>query len=103
MSDITAGKGAPDARSVRSDSPEASSTEPRSFAPQEGLPANGDGAPRKSLTALAVQTARSTGQELRGWANAKTEGVTEAVENRPVTAVAIAFGVGVIIGLLAQR
>jgi ElaB/YqjD/DUF883 family membrane-anchored ribosome-binding protein len=71
----------------------------RSFAPRH----EGDSVDKESLKALAVQAMRSTGKELRIWMDAKTDKASEAVENRPATAIAAALGVGVIIGFLMRR
>lgn len=71
----------------------------RSFAPHD----EGGGREGERLKALAAKALRRTSQELRVWADARADEASEAVEHRPITAIAAALGVGVVIGLLSRR
>lgn len=50
--------------------------------------------------AEAVDRARDTGEKLWGEAKRRAHGVTEEIEEKPLTAAMTAFGLGVILGML---
>jgi ElaB/YqjD/DUF883 family membrane-anchored ribosome-binding protein len=68
-------------------------TEARSFA------ADADEA-REKLIAAAIHRARARREVARRWAVGQAEVAGEGVKTRPLTAIAAALGIGVIIGLL---
>lgn len=70
--------------------------EARSFA------AEADAA-REKLIALAIHRARARRAMAEHWAKHQAAVAGQAVQTRPLTAIAAALGVGVIIGLLAAR
>jgi ElaB/YqjD/DUF883 family membrane-anchored ribosome-binding protein len=58
---------------------------------------------RDKLVATAIKRIRTRRRAAQAWARGRAEVAGEAVQTRPVTAIATALGVGVIIGLLARR
>ena len=58
---------------------------------------------RDKLVDAATKDVLARREAVRAWARQRAEVAGEAVQERPVTAIAAAFGVGVIIGLLAVR
>jgi ElaB/YqjD/DUF883 family membrane-anchored ribosome-binding protein len=73
--------------------------EPRSFVDDA---AETDDA-REHRIAVAIHRARARRALVQGWAREKAVVAGEAVQTRPLTAIAAALGVGLIIGLLAAR
>jgi ElaB/YqjD/DUF883 family membrane-anchored ribosome-binding protein len=51
-------------------------------------------------SAEAVNRARESGEKLWGEAKKRAHGVTEEIEEKPVTAAITAFGLGIILGIL---
>jgi ElaB/YqjD/DUF883 family membrane-anchored ribosome-binding protein len=58
---------------------------------------------REKLIATAIQRARARRELVRRWAEEQAGVAGEAVQTRPMTAIVAAFGVGLIVGLLAGR
>ena len=58
---------------------------------------------REKLIATAIQRTRARREFVRRWAQDQAGVAGEAVQTRPMTAIAAALGVGLIIGLLAGR
>jgi ElaB/YqjD/DUF883 family membrane-anchored ribosome-binding protein len=50
--------------------------------------------------AEAINRARESGEKLWGEAKKRAHGVTEEIEEKPVTAAITAFGLGIILGML---
>jgi ElaB/YqjD/DUF883 family membrane-anchored ribosome-binding protein len=62
-----------------------------------------DGEPLSGLVRPVLETVRHRAAAARDWAKARGEVAGELVQERPVTAIAAAFGVGMLIGVLARR
>jgi ElaB/YqjD/DUF883 family membrane-anchored ribosome-binding protein len=60
-------------------------------------------AAREKLIAVAIHRARARRAMAQHWAKHQAAVAGQAVQTRPLTAIAAALGVGVIIGLLAAR
>jgi ElaB/YqjD/DUF883 family membrane-anchored ribosome-binding protein len=58
---------------------------------------------RDKLVDTATKDAFARRAAVQAWARERAEVAGEAVQERPVTAIAAALGVGIIIGLLAGR
>jgi ElaB/YqjD/DUF883 family membrane-anchored ribosome-binding protein len=58
---------------------------------------------RDKLVAAAARRIRLRREVMRRWAREQAHVAGRSVQNRPVTAIAAALGVGVVIGLLARR
>ena len=58
---------------------------------------------REKLVDAATKDALARRAAVQAWARQRAEIAGEAVQERPVTAIAAALGVGIIIGLLAGR
>ncbi len=50
--------------------------------------------------AEAVGKARESGEKVWGEAKRRVQGVTEEIEEKPVTAAVTAFGIGIVLGML---
>ena len=50
-----------------------------------------------------LQQIETRAQELRRWGQARQEMAREVVEERPLAVVGVAFGVGLLLGLIASR
>jgi ElaB/YqjD/DUF883 family membrane-anchored ribosome-binding protein len=58
---------------------------------------------REKFVAIAARRARARRAAVQAWARGRAEVAGETVQEHPVTAIAAAVAVGVIIGLLARR
>jgi ElaB/YqjD/DUF883 family membrane-anchored ribosome-binding protein len=68
--------------------------ETRNFTDGEGL---------SGVVRPALESVRQGAATARNWPQARGEAAGELVQERPVTAIGAALGVGVIIGMLARR
>jgi ElaB/YqjD/DUF883 family membrane-anchored ribosome-binding protein len=69
-------------------------------APAEG--AQGDSEARRKLRA-SLEAIEARAGEIRRWSEARTDAARDVVEDHPLTVTASAFGVGLLLGLLAAR
>lgn len=69
----------------------------------ENAPADQGESEAKRKLRASLETIEARASEIRRWSQARTDAARDVVEDHPLTVAASAFGVGLLIGLLAAR